>query len=161
MREFDNDGLILCELQAAIFEKSIENNSSSMVFAKRFMNSNIAIRMDNLGFLNESTSVSDSLNEVSEQYENKDYGSKKINSESLYWCGYIYRYWAYVFEVPSKEIYQIINVEELSNHYMAYHTLDPKQAIERIYEEKSIELPRDEIPFDYVLNVLKRIRKNG
>ena len=44
---------------------------------------------------------------------------------------------------------------------MAYHTLDPKQAIERIYEEKSIELPRDEIPFDYVLNVLKRIRKNG
>ena len=61
----------------------------------------------------------------------------------------------------TKEIYQIINVEELSNHYMAYHTLDPKQTIERIYEEKSIELPRDEIPFDYVLNVLKRIRKNG
>ena len=69
----------------------------------------------------------------------------------MYWMGYIYRYWAYVFELSSKEIYKIISGNELAQLFEPYHTLDPELAIRRIYEERNIKPEKD------LLQILKRI----
>ena len=43
MKKIDKDGLLLCELQAAAFENSIDKmDSSSEIFSRRFMRSKIA-----------------------------------------------------------------------------------------------------------------------
>ena len=42
MKKIDKDGLLLCELQAAAFENSIDKmDSSSEIFSRRFMRSKI------------------------------------------------------------------------------------------------------------------------
>ena len=52
MKKIDNDGLLLCEMQAKAFELSgIEQNTSSAVFIRRFMNSNVAEQLDNTAVL--------------------------------------------------------------------------------------------------------------
>lgn len=59
--------------------------------------------------------------------------------EEMHWIGYIYRYWAYVSEKSSKQIYKIIKPEQLKKLYFPYHSLDPLQAIDRIMEEIETE----------------------
>lgn len=47
MRKIDKDGLILCELQATVFENSIDKmDSSSEIFIRRFMKSKIVRKFD-------------------------------------------------------------------------------------------------------------------
>ena len=46
MREMDKDGLLLCEIQAKVFEKSIEQEQcSSGIFVRRYMNSKVCERI--------------------------------------------------------------------------------------------------------------------
>lgn len=47
MKRMNKDGVLLCELQATAFEKSIDKmESSSEIFIRRFMRSRIAKRLD-------------------------------------------------------------------------------------------------------------------
>ncbi len=49
MKRMNKDGVLLCELQATAFEKSIDKmESSSEIFIRRFMRSWL---MKNMGFL--------------------------------------------------------------------------------------------------------------
>ena len=57
MKKIDKDGLLLCDIQANVFELSIDRfNCSSQIFIRRFSNSNIAQLFDNKILLNESYS---------------------------------------------------------------------------------------------------------
>lgn len=48
VKKINKDGLLLCELQAAAFENSIDKmDSSSEIFIRRFMRSKIAKNLDN------------------------------------------------------------------------------------------------------------------
>lgn len=137
MREFDHTGLVLCRLQGELFERSRESfGGSSAIFVRRFMNSSVAKRMDEGGFPFESSSLESLLAEVDAEYGASDYGTKRFDAEALYWIGYLYRYWAYVFEVPSANVYKIAGAREMDGLYFPYHSLDPEQAVERIFEAK-------------------------
>ncbi len=58
MREIDHDGLMLCNIQGEMFRKSAERAScSSPIFIRRFMNSNVAKRMDATSFLDRKSVV--------------------------------------------------------------------------------------------------------
>lgn len=136
MRKIDSLGLKICSYQALLFESSIEQTDcSSKIFIRRFMNSNLAKRMDRVGFMFDSLDVSDAINEIEDQYGASVYGVEKFTVEEMHWIGYIYRYWAYVTEKSSKQIYKIVKPEKLKKLYFPYHSLDPLQAIERIMEE--------------------------
>ena len=140
MKEMDSIGLRLCNYQAILFDHSVEGtNCSSRILSRRFMNSNLAERMDNAGFLFESSSIPDAFRELEEQYGESSYGREKFTVEELHWIGYIYRYWAYVREKPSQQLYKFIKPEELRKLYFPYHSLDPLQAIERIEEDKGLD----------------------
>jgi len=52
MKKIDEEGLKLCALQAEVFAASLTvTQCSSLIFIRRFMNSEVAARMDRRGFL--------------------------------------------------------------------------------------------------------------
>ncbi|MEI3217103.1 MAG: hypothetical protein V8S23_05960 [Lachnospiraceae bacterium] len=101
----------------------------------------------------------DVVERVQEQYGESQYGSVKYTANELYWIGYIYRYYSYTYELSSIHVYKIIKPKELRELFLAYHTLDPSQAIERILEAKNI-LYDDEGELQRQYTIFKRIR-NG
>ena len=156
MREMDHYGLQMCKYQGELFEESLRKaECGSKVFLRRFMLSDLAERMDKYGFLYEATDIGDAFIEIETQYGPSDYGRIKFGREALYWSGYLYRYWAYISGMSSKQLYRIIKPEELEQLYYPYHSLDPEQAIERIKEAKGLT---EEDLIKRGVEILRRIR---
>lgn len=160
VKKIDNDGLLLCEIQAETFEKSIDKlNSSSEIFIRRFMKSKIAGRLDNKSLLDTTIQPNDILQLLDEEYGPTNYGSVKYSHDEMYWIGYIYRYFSYTYDLLSSQVYKIVKPKELRGLFLPYHTMDPSQAIERILEAKGLLLDEEaEIKRQY--EILKRIRKS-
>ncbi len=138
MKKIDSDGLLLCEIQAKVFEASRHaTESSSEIFIRRFMNSRIASLMDSDDFLQNNLQASDIIERIEEQYGPSKYGSNKYTGDELYWIGYIYRYYSYTYNLSSSQTYRLVKPKELRELFLAYHTMDPSQAIERILEAKN------------------------
>ena len=157
MKTIDQDGLLLCKMQGEVFRLAGEVLScSSPVFIRRFMNSEVARRMDLGGFLDGSSSAEEVIDEVETQYGESDYGTVRYDSEVLYWMGYLYRYWAYTRGVSSAKAYRTIGATELSKLYYPYHSLDPDQSVERICEAKG--LVADEDMLSRGVKTLRKIR---
>lgn len=160
MKKIDKDGLLLCELQAKAFELSAERSlSSSEIFIRRFMNSLIAKSIDNDAILQTNIQAKDILDRIDEQYGMSEYGSVKYTKNELYWIGYIYRFFAYTYDVSSVQVYKIIKPKELRGLFLPYHTMAPEQAIERILEAKNLLLD-DEMELKRQYEIFRRIR-NG
>lgn len=160
MKKMDRDGLILCDIQGKTFEQSLEYQScSSPIFIRRFMLSAFSKRMDNFGYLNEASTISQIYDELDEQYGKSNYGRTKYTQDELFWIGYIYRYFCVVYEISSKRAYKLIKPNELRNVYYPYHTLDPLVAIDRVLEAKKINLPKtEEERIKQGVEILRRIR---
>ncbi len=158
IKEIDHDGLTLCSIQGRLFEESKEKtNTSSSIFIRRFMNSNVAKSFDSKDFLNDTKSTTDIFNDLDNEFGQSSYGSVKFNAEALFWMGYIYRYFAYTYNLTSKQIYKIVKPDELNKLYYPYHTMDCSNAIERILEEKNISFDIEK----QNEKLLKLIRKNA
>ncbi|MBP3806834.1 MAG: antitoxin [Eubacterium sp.] len=141
MKKIDKDGLILCDIQAKAFEISITAmNTSSEIFVRRFMNSKIAKEMDNLSVLQNNLQAKDILDRIDEEYGKSDYGSVKYTKNEMYWIGYLYRYFAYTYNMSSIQVYKIVKPKELRGLFLPYHTMDTAQAIDRIIEAKGIAI---------------------
>ena len=68
MKRMNKDGVLLCELQATAFEKSIDKmESSSEIFIRRFMRSRIAKRLDDGSVLESNIQAEDILQLVNEE----------------------------------------------------------------------------------------------
>ncbi len=161
MKEMDLLGLKICSYQAELFKKSIsETECSSRIFIRRFMKSDLAKRMDKNGILFESLDILDALEEINEEYGESSYGKEKYSIEEMHWIGYIYRYWAYVTDKSSKQIYKMIKPEKMRQLYFPYHSLDPLQAMDRILEELPIEDRLDNTDITRGVIILRRVR-NG
>ena len=159
MKKIDSLGLKICSYQAVLFENSIEKTEcSSAIFIRRFMNSDIAKRMDSFGFIFDSLDVTDAISEVENQYGKSAYGTEKFSVEEMHWIGYIYRYWAYVTDKSSKQIYKIIKPEKMRKLYFPYHSLDPVQVIERIMESTEPEAQMEIDDIEKGVIALRKVR---
>lgn len=139
MKIIDENGLKLCKIQGEVFRQScLETKCSSLIFIRRYMNSAVAGRMDDGGFLYEACDEKGVFEEINFEFGESSYGKEKFSEEELYWMGYIYRYWCYTYDKSSKQLYNIIKPKELRGLYYPYHSLDPAQAIERILEAKGM-----------------------
>lgn len=139
MKKINKNGLLLCELQASAFEISVDRmDSSSEIFIRRFMRSEIARRLDDGSILESNLQANDILELVDEEYGVTDYGTVKYTHDEMYWIGYIYRYFAFSYGLTSSQVYKIVKPKELRGLFLPYHTLDPTQAIERILEAKGM-----------------------
>ena len=140
MRKMDEIGLKLCKMQAEVFSASVnETDCSSPIFMRRFMNSQVAQRMDAGGFLFEACDVNQIFEEINTQFGESSYGKEKYSEAELYWIGYVYRYWSYTYQKTSRQVYKFIKPKEIRELYYPYHSLDPAQAIERILEAKGVD----------------------
>lgn len=161
MKTIDKDGLLLCDIQANVFEMSINRyECSSEIFIRRFANSKIAEYFDCGIVLNESYSEYNILDLLEEEYNGLTYGKNKYTKNEMYWIGYIYRYFCYTYDVSMKRAYKLMPPKELRSVYLPYHTLDCKQAIERILEAKNISFDPEEITKRGVI-LLREIRKRN
>lgn len=139
MKAMNKDGLLLCDIQGRIFENSIDYVTiSSEMFIRRFMLSKIVTSLDNESFLDDSLTLDDVFDCIDEEYGTLVYGKTKYNKEVLYWIGYIYRYFAFCYELSSRQVYRMLKPSELNQLYYSYHTFDCLEAIERILESKGI-----------------------
>ncbi len=146
MIKIDEMGLKLCRMQAKVFETSLSKEEcSSLIFMRRFMNSQVARRMDAGGFLFEACDVNQIIEEVDAEFGESSYGSEKYTENEMYWIGYMYRYWAYTYQQTSKQIYRFIKPKELRGLYYPYHSLDPAQAIERILEARGVAVNEEDL----------------
>ena len=160
MRDFDDIGFSLCKIQARIFESSITKAScSSLIFMRRFMNSQVAERFDRIGFLFESCSDDKVFDQIIEEYGETSYGKEKYTPNELHWIGYIYRYWAYTYEKTSKQLYRLVKPKELRDLYYPYHSLDHANAIERIMEAKGIKEYTEGEMIQRGVEILRRLIK--
>lgn len=158
IKKINRDGLLLCELQAKAFENSIDKmESSSEIFIRRFMKSKIAKRLDNQSILDSNIQTNDILQLVDEEYGATNYGSVKYTHIEMYWIGYIYRYFSFTYDLSSSQVYKIIKPKELRGLFLAYHTMDPSQAIERILEAKGMFID-EETELQRQYDIFKRIR---
>ena len=158
MRTMDNDGLILCDLQSELFEKSLSLDCSSEIFIRRFMHSKIVKQFDSTQILDDTLTIPNIYGELINEYGDSSYGSIKYSKNELYWIGHVYRYLCYTYEISSNQAYKIIKPKELRSLFLAYHTFDTKHAIERILEAKNIVLDKDYI--EEGIQILRKIRKN-
>ena len=92
-------------------------------------------------FLSEAEDIESTLGKLKSKH-NLERGSIKYSEDSLYWMGYLYRYWCYTYQAKSRSVYKIIQAEELHSLYLPYHTLDPGTAIRRILEAKNLPQER-------------------
>lgn len=86
----------------------------------------------------------------------EEYGYSK---NEMYWIGYLYRYFAFTYELSSLQVYKIVKPKELRSLFLAYHSLSPSQAIERILESKGM-MYDDTVETKRQLEILKKIRDN-
>ena len=161
MRKIDRDGLLLCELQAETFERSLQSEkTSSEVFIRRFMYSDVVKELDNCSILLTNLQPGDILERLDGEYGESAYGTVKYLADEMYWIGYIYRYYAYTYEKTSLQVYRTVKPKELRSLFLPYHTMDPAQAIDRILEaqgrvyDEAAELQRQ-------FEIYKRIRQGG
>jgi len=138
IRMIDDRGLSLCRFQALLFEQSIGKiDSSSSYFIKCFMNSPVAAQIDKDSFVFEAENTESIFEKLNTEYR-FGRGNAKYTSDSLFWIGYVYRYWCYTYQISSKAVYRTIRADEMNSLYLPYHTMDPTAAIRRILEAKSI-----------------------
>ncbi|MBP3897072.1 MAG: antitoxin [Mogibacterium sp.] len=160
MRKIDSDGLRLCAIQGRIFEMSVERyDTSSAIFVRRFMNSELAREMDSPGFMDRPFDEENSFRMLDDEYGKSSYGTVKYNEDIMHWMGYVYRYWAQLYDMPSKRLYAAVKPAEMRALYPAYHSLDPHAAIQRIMESKGINTESSYSVEDGV-RILKELREN-
>lgn len=142
MKKMTNNGLLLCKIQADLFANYASfSNCSPYFFIRRFMFSDLAKRFDNTTVLLDSSSNKTFIDEIDQQFGKTTFGSgKSIDSEIMYWIGYVYRYWAYIHEIPSNELFIKVQPKILESRYKLYHSMDVEYLIQRIIEEEHIVL---------------------
>lgn len=161
MKKINKNGLLLCELQAKTFEIAVDlTHVSSDIFIRRFMNSKVAKSMDNESILQTNMYEKDILGMIDEQYGELKYGSVKYTHNEMFWMGYLYRYFCYTHELTSVQVYKIVKPKELRRLFLAYHTMDPSQAIERILEAKGL-LFDGETELKRQYEIFKSVRKRS
>lgn len=132
--------LQLCDIQGRLFELSGRNNYDSECFIKAFMLSDTAKRLDMKYNCLQWAGEEYLLEEIIDESNSSIPVNNNIyNNETLYWTGYIYRYWHFYTGESSKQIYKQAPARIMNSSYLMFHTMDPSMAIDdlkEIYSQK-------------------------
>ena len=135
MREFDTNGLRLCEYQAKLFEASVDRfDCSTSVFLRRFFYSKLLEKLDLNNSAIISLDINEGLDEIEEQFGKSDYGQIKRSKDSLFWLGYLYRYICYTRNVKTQFIMKTFKYDKLFELYEVYHTQDIEWCISNLLD---------------------------
>ncbi|MBQ8731460.1 MAG: hypothetical protein IJY82_01340 [Oscillospiraceae bacterium] len=125
--------LTLCDMQGKLFEMSANEGFSSEAFIKTFMLSNTAADLDKLFNHMQWAGQGYIIDRLREQNaDTLETDGELYDNETLYWSGYLYRYWHIYTGETSKEIYKQAPAKTMRAVYLMYHTMSPEMAIDRL-----------------------------
>lgn len=124
--------LALCEMQAELFVQSREKGYASESFIKTFMNSDIAEDLDMPFNHMQWAGTHYLMSRIEEEHADELVRGECYDTETLYWAGYLYRYWHIYKGESSREIYRQASAKTMRIVYLMYHTMSPEMAIERL-----------------------------
>lgn len=127
--------LTLCDMQGKLFEMSANEGFSSEAFIKTFMLSDSAADLDKIFNHMQWAGQGYIIDRLKEQNADAlETNSDLYDNETLYWSGYLYRYWHFYTGESSKEIYKQAPAKTMRAMYLMYHTMSPEMAIDRLKE---------------------------
>ena len=127
--------LTLCDMQGKLFEMSATEGFSSETFIKTFMLSDTAADLEKIFNHMQWAGQGDIIDRLKEQNADVLTTSGDLyDNETLYWSGYLYRYWHFYTGESSKEIYKQAPASLMRSMYLMYHTMSPEMAIDRLKE---------------------------
>lgn len=142
MKKLDFNGRKLCQIQAKIFEESVDKMMcSSLIFIRRFMQSNLITKFDDYSFLVMSLDINDCFYEIENEYGISNYGKIKYSKNEMFWIGYVYRALAIIYKLSSREVFKLFNAKKIVTYYNIYHTFDIEKAIEKMMESINYHVP--------------------
>ena len=132
--------LTLCDTQGKLFELSGERGYDSESFIKAFMTTDISKDMDK-DFHHVQWAGKEYIMSRMEDENPDAIDSNGIvfDNETLYWTGYIYRYWNIYTGESSKDIYKQAPAKTMQTVYLMYHTMSPELAIDRLKESYNVK----------------------
>lgn len=74
------------------------------------------------------------MSRMEESYADALVQGECYDRETLYWTGYLYRYWHIYKGDSSREIYKQAPAKTMQIVYLMYHTMSPEMAIDRLKE---------------------------
>ena len=127
--------LTLCDTQGKLFELSGKRGYDSESFIKAFMTTDVSKDMDK-DFHHVQWAGKEYIMSRMEDENPDAIDSNGIvfDNETLYWTGYIYRYWNIYTGESSKDIYKQAPAKTMQTVYLMYHTMSPELAIDRLKE---------------------------
>ena len=142
MKKLDFNERKLCQIQGKVFEESIEKlDCSSLIFIRRFMQSNLVKNFDDFSFLVMSLDTNDCFYEIEKEYGLSSYGKIKYSKNEMFWIGYIYRALSIIYKLSSKKVFSLFNAKEIVKYYNIFHTFDIEQAAEKMMESINYQIP--------------------
>ena len=126
--------LALCEMQAQLFVQSQEKGYASEAFINAFMNSDVAEDLDMPFNHMQWAGTHYLMSRMEEEHTDKLIQGEYYDTETLYWAGYLYRYWHIYTGESSREILKQASAKTMRIVYLMYHTMSPEVAIDRLKE---------------------------
>lgn len=126
--------LTLCEMQAQLFVQAGKKGYASESFIKTFMNSDIAEDLDMPFNHMQWAGTHYIMSRMEEEHSDELIKGECYDEETLYWIGYIYRYWHFYTNEKSHDIIRQASAKTMRVVYLMYHTMSPEMAIDRLKE---------------------------
>lgn len=127
----------LSQMQGSLFEMSGMQGYDSETFIKVFMNSKIAEGLDSDFDFTQWAGKEYIMERMKEEYPEGFLNQGIVfDNETLYWAGYLYRYWHFYTGESSRQIYRQADAQTVNTMYFGYHTLDIEMAIDCLKEAK-------------------------
>ena len=126
--------LVLCEMQAELFVLSKEKGYTSEAFITAFMKSRTAADLDKPFHHMQWAGAHYLMSRMEEEHADELIQGECYDTETLYWAGYLYRYWHIYNGDSSREILKQASAKTMRIVYLMYHTMSPEMAIDRLKE---------------------------
>ena len=123
----------LCDIHGRLFELSGAKGYDSATFIRAFMTSETAKGLDSKYNRLQWAGEEYLLAEVVDSAKLTP-GGKVYDKETLFWSGYLYRFWHFATGEDSREIYKQAPAETMNRNWLIFHTLAPEVAIEDLKE---------------------------
>ena len=149
---------MMCELQAELFEKSIDSFiCGSAFFVARFMNSDIAKELDNVDDPYNYISPNNTIKILNELYPSLNtIEGEKHSRAFMRWAGYIYRAWCLIKKTTSSKIYKDVKIETLLSLYDSFHSFSVEYCIDRIEELIFESKPKRKTDFEIYKEIKRK-----